>query len=113
MRIIPIELLIREHERRLRRVVEASRILPELLVHAEDVYARLRGLCMLRDAGIREIALDPEGESVREPYPDEVLGIMPILRSFPMWYPSVVRGSDGRAYIHIYSNAHRLSLIHI
>ncbi|MEM4497849.1 MAG: hypothetical protein QW692_03365 [Nitrososphaerota archaeon] len=107
VRIIPIELLIREHEGRLRRIVEASRILPELLVHAEDVYARLRGLCMLRDAGVREIALDPEGESVREPYPDEVLEIMPILRSFPTWYPSVVRGSDGRAYVHIYSNAHR------
>lgn len=71
---IPIRSLIKEQERRLRRVVKASQIFPELLTGGEPIVERYLMLRELEELGVKEIALSiRDCEKADHPYPPEVL----------------------------------------
>lgn len=109
MKILEIDRVLGEQEALLKRGLRASRIMPRLLNSCEPISARYIALRKLRELGVEEVAINPDGRRADHPYPPEVLAVMRIAsrylnQSGHGWFPAVQRDDRGRkAYVYLFN----------
>jgi hypothetical protein len=99
-----IDKLIRVHQKRLEKTVNASRILPDLLSNIDTVLGVKRFLERLKEVGVGEVVLNPPRGAVQleHPYPLEVIEFIRKVRSHGLDILILsVFLSKGNAYIRL------------
>ena len=107
MKILEIDEVLRGQEALLKRGIRASRIMPRLLNSCEPISARCIALRKLKELGVEEIAINPDGRWANHPYPPEILAVMRITSRY-LWgdrlFLDIRRDDeDKRAYVHLFN----------
>jgi len=112
LKVLGIDRVLRGQEALLKRGIRASMIMPRLLNSCEPISARCIALRKLKELGIEEVAISPDGRRADHPYPPEVLAVMRIASRYlnqrgHRWFPAVQRDDRGRkAYVYLFNQYH-------